>query len=256
MTTKVGEISEFGFNYKDDFQTVTPTVNPYSEYGSSKEHPVNVAFKLYPYEWIVKESDEQFMADMQDAEVVEPAWKLIVGNKALLPLLWEMFPNHPNLMPAYFINPKDQLNRNSKDIENKNDEFKMNYDDLKVENWVSKPKYGREGENVLFSNDFYSFDSFVSASERQPDLSPITKMPLGRSIYQQCFALPNVQTRTVLTSSWVINGMPAGLCFREDTSRLTNNNSGFLPHYIQYKDNDGKRQLHFRADDFQTNIRK
>ncbi|MFP1592163.1 glutathionylspermidine synthase family protein [Escherichia coli] len=32
----------------------------------------------------------------------KPAWKSIISNKALLPLLWEMFPNHPNLLPAYF----------------------------------------------------------------------------------------------------------------------------------------------------------
>ncbi len=30
---------------------------------------------------------------------LEPAWKSIISNKALLPLLWEMFPNHPNLLP-------------------------------------------------------------------------------------------------------------------------------------------------------------
>ena len=51
-------------------------------------------------------------------------------------------------------------------------------------------------------------------------------MPLGSPIYQKYVELPKAQGRTILTSSWVVNGMPAGLCFREDTSRLTNNNSG------------------------------
>ena len=27
---------------------------------------------------------------------------MLLSNKALLPLLWEMFPRHPNLLPAYF----------------------------------------------------------------------------------------------------------------------------------------------------------
>jgi glutathionylspermidine synthase len=31
---------------------------------------------------------------------IEPAWKLILSSKGLLPLLWEMFPQHPNLVPA------------------------------------------------------------------------------------------------------------------------------------------------------------
>jgi hypothetical protein len=30
----------------------------------------------------------------------------------------------------------------------------------------------------------------------------------------------------------VINGMPAGLCFREDNHIVTNNNSEFVPHFV------------------------
>ena len=33
---------------------------------------------------------------------LEPAWKMILSNKGILPLLWAMFPKHPNLLPAYF----------------------------------------------------------------------------------------------------------------------------------------------------------
>jgi hypothetical protein len=33
---------------------------------------------------------------------IEPPWKAILSNKGILPLLWEMFPEHPNLLPAYF----------------------------------------------------------------------------------------------------------------------------------------------------------
>jgi glutathionylspermidine synthase len=68
----------------------------------------------------------------------------LLGNKAILPVLWEMFPDHPNLLPAYFENP------NSKS-ENQN----LN------KTWVSKPKFGREGEGILFSDDFEKFEDFV-----------------------------------------------------------------------------------------------
>lgn len=65
--------------------------------------------KMYPMEWIAEESGHNADAlfDWEQATVIEPAWKLLVGNKALLPMLWEMFPNHPNLLPAYFIDPKE-----------------------------------------------------------------------------------------------------------------------------------------------------
>jgi glutathionylspermidine synthase len=47
--------------------------------------------------------------DLKEIDSIEPAWKLILGNKAILPLLWEMYPDHKNLLPAYFIDPHVQL---------------------------------------------------------------------------------------------------------------------------------------------------
>jgi glutathionylspermidine synthase len=61
---------------------------------------------MYPLEWLAKEeSSELFAHDLEDIEMIEPPWKLILGNKAILPLLWEMFPDHENLLPSYFIDP-------------------------------------------------------------------------------------------------------------------------------------------------------
>ena len=65
--------------------------------------------KCYPYEWIVSDlkSDHPFLEhDIEELDFVEPAWKIILSNKSILPMLWEMYPNHPNLLPAYFIDPK------------------------------------------------------------------------------------------------------------------------------------------------------
>ena len=31
---------------------------------------------------------------------IEPLWKTLLSNKALLAILWEMYPGHPNLLPA------------------------------------------------------------------------------------------------------------------------------------------------------------
>ncbi len=59
---------------------------------------------------------------------LEPPWKAILSNKGILPLLWAMFPRHPNLLPAYFD------------------------DDPKAaelgDSFVRKPLYSREGSNV------------------------------------------------------------------------------------------------------------
>jgi len=73
-------------------------------------------------------------------------------------------------------------------------------------------------------------------------------MFVGRPIYQETAHLPKAQDRTILMSSWVINGMPAGLCFREDTNKVTNNNSEFLPHLVtkDIKINGEDRSYDFR----------
>ena len=58
-------------------------------------------FKLYPWEWMLRESfGEHLLTDC--AAFIEPPWKMVLSNKAILPILWEMFPDHPNLLPASF----------------------------------------------------------------------------------------------------------------------------------------------------------
>ena len=64
-------------------------------------------FSLYPKEWMQAEvtHDSLLKHDLADLRSIEPWWKLILGNKALLPLLWSMYPNHPSLLPSYYSNP-------------------------------------------------------------------------------------------------------------------------------------------------------
>jgi glutathionylspermidine synthase len=53
---------------------------------------------------------------------------MILSNKGILPLLWEMYPDHPNLLPAYFDDdPKAAILGAS---------------------YARKPLYSREGANI------------------------------------------------------------------------------------------------------------
>ena len=63
--------------------------------------PIEIAFKLYPWEWMFR---EQFGASLLGASTrwIEPPWKAILSSKGILPLLWEMFPGHPNLLAGLF----------------------------------------------------------------------------------------------------------------------------------------------------------
>lgn len=66
-------------------------------------------------------------------------------------MLWSMYPGHPNLLPAYYDDPSD--------IVSSNREF------IRKTKWVSKPLYGREGQGILHSKNFDSFDQFVAKSK-------------------------------------------------------------------------------------------
>ncbi len=66
------------------------------------ERAIAALFKLYPWEWMLRESfGRHLTADC--AAFIEPPWKMVLSNKAILPILWEMFPGHPNLLPAAFV---------------------------------------------------------------------------------------------------------------------------------------------------------
>jgi glutathionylspermidine synthase len=128
---------------------------------------------------------------------IEPVWKMILSNKMLLPLLWEGFPQHENLLPA----------------------FDTEHPDLKG-SYVKKPIFGREGANVT-----------VVA----PGLFDTAGGSYGQEgfVYQAYKPLPVFDGNHAVVGSWVIEGNAAGVGMREDERRITHNNSRFVPHYFR-----------------------
>jgi glutathionylspermidine synthase len=160
---------------------------------------IELAFKLYPWEWMFNDA---FGARLASATTrwIEPPWKAILSNKGILPLLWEMFPNHPNLLPAYFEDdPNAQALGSS---------------------FVRKPIYSREGANV----------ALVSAGSMLVE----QEGPYGAEgfIRQALAPLPNFSGQYPVIGSWLIDHTPCGLSIREDENPITGNTSRFLPHAI------------------------
>ena len=85
--------------------------------------PLTAVFKLYPWEWMVREEFGEYIAGA-DTLWLEPPWKMLLSNKGILPVLWELYPNHPYLLAASLDRP------------------------CSGSDWVSKPLLGREGANV------------------------------------------------------------------------------------------------------------
>lgn len=153
-------------------------------------------FKLYPYEWILDDGfGEKLVKNNFRSQWIEPAWKLLLSSKAILPILWELYPNHPYLLESYF-EPKH------------------------LKDFVKKPIYSREGANVtLFKNNIpLEQNSGVYGKEGY--------------IYQQLFDLPNFNGNYPIIGSWVIGQESAGIGIRESVNLITNNQSRFIPHLI------------------------
>ena len=65
------------------------------------DRAIATLFKLYPWEWLLREPFAENIP-ASNCHFIEPAWKSVLSNKGLLPLLWHRFPGHPNLLPAVF----------------------------------------------------------------------------------------------------------------------------------------------------------
>lgn len=176
------DVSEIGFSEQGRFT-------------DPSERPIERLFKLYPWEWMV---EEPFFAEIgqERSRFTEPAWKMMLSNKAILPILWELNPGHPLLLPAAFT--RDGLGP--------------------VERWVEKPFFGREGAGVsLHSRGRYH----------------ATASAVGPVVCQQHVPLFQAGGQHVVWGLWMVGGECRGLSARGDASPVTGNLSRFLPHRIE-----------------------
>lgn len=158
--------------------------------------PIATAFKLYPWEWM---AGEAFAANLAVAAPyttwIEPAWKLVCSHKGILALLWELFPDHPNLLPAY-------------------------RDEWRLEAYARKPLLAREGANVAL----VMFGETLA--EERGDYGE------EGYVYQALAPLPRFDGHSAVVGSWVVGGEPAGVGIRESDGPITTNRSRFVPHRI------------------------
>jgi len=158
-----------------------------------KERALGCVFKLYPWEWLMREKFGQHIPE-STTRWLEPPWKALLSNKALLPLLWELFPEHQNLLPA-------------------------SWDPLPGR-YVRKPALGREGANITILDNGHCLAATTGAYSD------------GEFIYQQFHETPRFDGRTMVVGSWMVNGYACGIGIREDDSLITTNTSRFVPHRI------------------------
>ena len=156
---------------------------------------VEQCFKLYPWEWLWREEFGAHLAK-EPTRFIEPAWKMLLSTKGLLPVLWEMFPEHPNLLPSY--EAAEPL----------------------AGRYVRKPILSREGSNVTW------VEGGTVVEETGGDYGE------EGHIYQAPAGLPDFDGHHPVMGVWVVDHEAAGLGIREDTRRITGNLSRFVPHFF------------------------
>jgi glutathionylspermidine synthase len=186
LATTLIDIEDIG--WRDDGSFVDPD-----------DRSIELVFKLYPWEWMFHDAFGERLA-RAPTRWIEPPWKAILSNKGILPLLWEMFPEHPNLLPAFFEDDPNAA--------------------MLGASFVRKPLYSREGANVTLISEG------IAVVEQEG--------PYGAEgfIRQALAPLPDFSKQYPVLGSWLIDHIPCGLSVREDENPITGNTSRFLPHAI------------------------
>lgn len=163
-----------------------------------EDEEISAIFKLYPWEWIVNEDFSiHVVNDVLEAQWIEPSWKMILSNKAILPVLWELFPNHPLLLESHFNKPKNLIS------------------------YVKKPLLSREGANIsLIYNERTIFETDGDYGDEG-------------FIYQELATLHKESSGYSVIGSWIIGQEPCGITFRESDYPITTDKSRFIPHIIE-----------------------
>jgi glutathionylspermidine synthase len=178
------------------------------EFTDLQDLVIQDCFKLYPWEFML---DEEFGKEAVKDSInwIEPLWKTLLSNKGLLAILWEMFPNHPNLLPTYFSSPNENNGLSGLSGE-----------------WIKKPLFSREGANISLINSDQQANSQLEIT--------LSEGPYGNEgfVVQQRCALPVFSGNHTLIGSWLVDDQPAGITIREDKTAITQDSSRFLPHVI------------------------
>ncbi len=163
-----------------------------------EENKIEYMFKLFPWEWMVH-SDFADTILKDNCLFIEPIWKMILSNKALLPILSEMVKKSGESTKHLLL--------------------ESSFEPLSGD-YVRKPLLSREGQNIqMYADGKVQMENLGEYGEEG-------------YIYQEMFKLPIFDENYAVIGSWVVGDVPCGMGVREDITPITANNSYFCPHYF------------------------
>ncbi len=192
IATEAGFETEFGFIDEVEFDDSGIYFN---------EEKFELWFKLIPWEDIaIEESDlAMLLTDIiknQEAIIFNPAYTLMFQSKAILKILWDLYPNHPLLLET-------------------------SYEPLDGKKQVEKPIYGREGESVKI----LEADGKLIAGQ-------IGNYDNHKMVYQEYVELPKDEKGNSYQAGVFYAYEACGLGFRRG-ELILNNMSKFVGHIVE-----------------------
>ncbi len=160
-------------------------------------------FKLVPWEFIAYE--EPGLMDILTqivtkdlAVILNPAYTMIFQSKAIMKILWDLYPNHHLLLKTTF-SPND----------------------FKYEPYVQKVIFGREGENIkVFGADAQQLEANDGDFGNYP------------SVYQSFIELPADADGDIYQAGIYFTTKAASLSFRRRDGLIIDEDSEFIGHYV------------------------
>ncbi len=185
------------------------------------EDPIRSLFKLYPWETMLEEQfAPQCLRTYKTMRWIEPIWKLLLSNKGILPILWQLYPNHDLLLEAHFTEPSNPGAPHPEGM----------WGQPLAPGWIRKPLHSREGANItLTTPDGRTLTTPGPYTQRlhiDQRLGPITPFPDERATGTGAERFP-------VLGLWMIDQECGGMGIRENATPITGNLSSFVPHFFR-----------------------
>jgi glutathionylspermidine synthase len=185
------------------------------------EHPMFSIFKLYPWEAMLQEEfGPHALATYQSTRWIEPIWKMLLSNKGILPILWQLYPNHELLLESHFAEDGTDPAINPGAPRPDSGTWVSAPPSNTMRNYVRKPLMSREGANITLVRDNATVVS---------TLGPYN----GKQIVQALAPDAIFDNRHTVLGLWMIDQDCCGMGVRESFSPITGNSSSFVPHFFK-----------------------
>ena len=183
------------------------------------DQPMFSIFKLYPWEAMLQEEFGPHALDTYPTtRWIEPIWKMLLSNKGILPILWQLYPNHELLLESHFL-PATEAGAEADAEPGAPGLDSETWVFPSLQNYVIKPLISREGANITLVRD-----NAVTASTPGPYR--------GRRIVQALAPPAVFDHRHTVLGLWMIDQDCCGMGVRESFSPITDNLSSFVPHFF------------------------